>query len=257
MVTVTIRTARFRLMGKASTLLEARQQREEFMRTIMQMTIAAALITGVCGITFGQTSASASLSENAPSVPTTADAGSDAVNRKLRTRISQRTSDSFYKWEVFAGYQFAVTEESLRFNNVFASAGGNFHKYVGVKVEVTGAFENHLSNDGNFKVADRRLLFLGGPQIKNNSTKAKVKPFAHALFGLAILTQRNCSVANGNCINVNPGSNHFAMSFGGGLDVKLNKRMDIRLFQVDYNPIAYRSNFWGHTFRIGVGLVFH
>jgi hypothetical protein len=59
-----------------------------------------------------------------------------------------------------------------------------------------------------------------------------------------------------------PSRADFAMVFGGGIDVKLGKRIDLRLIQVDYNPIFVktRNGIEGktqHNFRIGVGLVFH
>lgn len=56
------------------------------------------------------------------------------------------------------------------------------------------------------------------------------------------------------------------MVFGAGIDVKVSKRVDIRIIQFDYNPIFFREQDFddftlaGRTqnnFRIGVGIVIH
>lgn len=67
----------------------------------------------------------------------------------------------------------------------------------------------------------------------------------------------------------------FAAAFGGGLDVRLNDRIDIRVIQIDYNPMRFDFSDFGaigvpgtptplgdpkrtlHNFRIGIGIVFH
>jgi c-di-GMP-binding flagellar brake protein YcgR len=46
----------------------------------------------------------------------------------------------------------------------------------------------------------------------------------------------------------------IAGAFGGGLDVKVNDRINIRAIQVDYNPIRIDGQ-TGHNFRFGVGVV--
>lgn len=190
--------------------------------------------------------------------PTAESGGANNPKFKIRAKRTSSDSDSgYYKWEIFGGYQYLVTEDSYRMHSITVSAGGNFHKYIGAKVEATRSRGERTTLDGNFQVHSGRDQFLGGLQIKNNSRTTTVKPFVNALAGLAVLRQRNCSNVDAGCIIVDGGSNHFIMSIGGGLDVRLNRRMDVRLFQVNYDPIRYDSNFWGHTFRIGVGLVFH
>ena len=65
----------------------------------------------------------------------------------------------------------------------------------------------------------------------------------------------------------------FAMKLGGGLDIRAGKRIDIRVIQIDYNPVFAGNrraqsisgpfnpvNFTGKTsnnFTIGVGIVIH
>jgi hypothetical protein len=58
----------------------------------------------------------------------------------------------------------------------------------------------------------------------------------------------------------------FAMSFGGGLDLKVHKNVDIRLIQFDWNPIfrGDRDTQFGvfpgvmqNNLKVGVGVVLH
>jgi hypothetical protein len=43
--------------------------------------------------------------------------------------------------------------------------------------------------------------------------------------------------------------------FGGGLDVRVSNRVDIRAIQVDYNPIRMDGSI-DHNFRFGFGVNF-
>jgi hypothetical protein len=43
--------------------------------------------------------------------------------------------------------------------------------------------------------------------------------------------------------------------FGGGLDFRLNDKVQIRAIQVDYNPLWIGSQV-DHNLRIGAGIVF-
>jgi hypothetical protein len=47
----------------------------------------------------------------------------------------------------------------------------------------------------------------------------------------------------------------FGGAFGGGLDIKINDRIDFRAIQVDYNPV-YTNRSFDNNVRIGVGIVF-
>lgn len=91
--------------------------------------------------------------------------------------------------------------------------------------------------------------YLGGIQIKNNSKEKRFKPFAHIMAGVSQQTVKFKNFTdNGNTFDrandprkiygldklTNTG---FTMQFGGGLDIRLNKKMDIRVVQFDYNPV--------------------
>jgi opacity protein-like surface antigen len=166
--------------------------------------------------------------------------------------------DDYKKWEFFGGYSalgfdtlagdtdISAVNDVLGGRNVLRgfelSITRNFHKYWGVKGDYSlGLREDDFSRPaGNGTVDTTVQNFLGGIQFKDNATEARVKPFAHALFGVAHqkvdLDAANLGAIFGvNDFHVNETS--FAMAFGGGLDIRLNHKIDIRAVQIDWNII--------------------
>ena len=167
--------------------------------------------------------------------------------------------DDYKKWEFFGGYSAlffdnlagdtgstAVDDvlgdrQTLRGFNL--SATGNFHKYVGAKFD----YSLHLREDNFTRPAGSGTIdttvqnFLGGIQIKNNSEDGPTfKPFGHALFGVAV---QKVDVDSPNLPAVlgvsdwHTNETSFAMAFGGGVDIKLNNRLDVRVAQIDWNIV--------------------
>ena len=167
--------------------------------------------------------------------------------------------DDYKKYEFFAGYSalwldnlagdtgsFAVDDvlgekQNLRGFNV--AGVYNFHKYVGAKFDYSLHLrEDNFSRPAGSGTIDTTLQnILGGIQIKNNQEDGPTfKPFGHALFGIAVqkvdVDSPNLPALFGiNDFHTNETS--FAMAFGGGLDIKLNDRIDIRAVQVDWNIV--------------------
>jgi hypothetical protein len=86
----------------------------------------------------------------------------------------------------------------------------------------------------------RIINVLAGPQVRfPNHTRAT--PFARALFGIGntrYLAAAQQEITGGFFTNVfDSSSTDFAMALGGGLDVQLNNRFGVRVFQIDYNPV--------------------
>ncbi|HEX3183805.1 MAG TPA: outer membrane beta-barrel protein [Pyrinomonadaceae bacterium] len=167
--------------------------------------------------------------------------------------------DDYKKFEFFAGYSAlwldnlagdtgspAVDDvlgekQNLRGFNV--AGVYNFHKYVGAKFDYSLHLrEDNFSRPAGSGTIDTTLQnILGGIQVKNNMEDGPTfKPFGHALFGIAVqkvdVDSPNLPALFGiNDFHTNETS--FAMAFGGGLDIKLNHRIDIRAIQVDWNII--------------------
>jgi len=170
------------------------------------------------------------------------------------------------------------------FNGFDGSITFNVNKYIGFKGDFTGHFKTEAFVDKftppgvTQTLANQEHLynFLGGVQIKNNSKTARIKPFAHALAGVARYTNRQQ-----HTLDLFPQFNFtiqdqvtsFAMKVGGGLDIRAGKRIDIRVFEFDYNPVFAgdrqpksiagpftKVSFTGKTannYTFGVGIVIH
>lgn len=199
---------------------------------------------------------------------------------------SPAQTDEVKRAEFFAGYAFGsaganfgsggaaapVFEDRVSQHGFNGSAVLNVSRYVGIKGDVSGTYKNGrfsfqvpsgIQSNPTVTVAfDAKTSlynFLGGVQIKDNSTRKSIKPFAHAMIGAA---HRSNKISGGGfaCVGIIPcpASNTetgFAGAFGGGLDVRLGKGVALRVFQMDYNPIKFNAG-TDHNFRFSTGLVF-
>lgn len=201
---------------------------------------------------------------------------------------AQTPPDDYKKAEFFVGYskgavdgdtrRFLTTTDdrpdsgSQTFHGFEVSGTYNVSRYIGIKGDFSGHYES-----GNFSFPDGDLLpmprptvagsarnslynVLAGVQFKDNASTSRFKPFAHVLVGIGqARTDINASCSPAiNCSNiVVPQSDRergFAGAFGGGLDIRLNERFDLRAGQLDYNPVILDSGTL-HNFRLGIGIV--
>ena len=177
----------------------------------------------------------------------------------LLSTTTALAQDDYKKYEFFGGYSALFVDnlagdtgspavddvlgdrQTLRGFNL--AVNYNFHKYVGAKFD----YSLHLREDefnrplGNGTIDTTLQNFLGGIQIKNNSEDGPTfKPFGHALFGVAVQKLDVDSPqlpALFGISDFHTNETSFAMAFGGGLDIKLNNKLDVRVFQVDWNII--------------------
>lgn len=194
--------------------------------------------------------------------------------------IFAQKSDDYAKKEFFAGYSSAIYVDDTagvvaRGFNV--SGVYNFTRHLGIKGDVSGTydktrtfsfvpgFDNPSQSEVGYKAKSSIYNYVGGIQYKNNSTKARFKPFAHAMTGVGQfryeVRDQFCTTTS-NCTNV-PSSETdtgLALVFGGGLDVKVSRRVDIRLIQFDVNSIGFKRSISNresyNTFRFSAGIVF-
>jgi hypothetical protein len=165
----------------------------------------------------------------------------------------------YYRWEFFGGYS------AMKFDTLAGDTGNtaiddllggkntlrglnlaatyNFRKYVGATFD----YSAHWRNDNFSRPAGSGTVgwnvqnILGGLTFKNNLETGPVfKPFAHALFGFA--HQRvNIDSAQLPAIfgisDFHTSESSFAMAFGGGVDLRVNHRIDVRAVQIDWNII--------------------
>ena len=166
----------------------------------------------------------------------------------------------------FHGFDAAATYNISRYFGIKADFSWQRHKATYVDDFGAGGVQTSINTETKYEV-------FGGLQVKDNATEKRWKPFAHALAGVAH--------EKGSGIDLNPvqGTDNFssqptsfALKLGGGLDVRLNHRLDLRAIEVDYvpifagdrpltiNPPTFGINIIGKTannFTFGVGLVIH
>ena len=199
--------------------------------------------------------------------------------------VAQATTDRS-KGEFFVGYSnnqvdIGVSDDDDDFEDFFqdrvsahgfnVSGVGNVSRWIGIKGDVSAHFKNFDIDDPFtpstvYQVDASLWNFLAGVQVKdNNRDGGRVKPFAHVLAGAAhARTEFNeaffegpfCTDPEFDCGDVTESETGFAAAFGGGVDVRVNRRFSVRAIQVDYNPTWFGGSAQ-HNFRFGVGVVFH
>jgi len=158
------------------------------------------------------------------------------------------------KAEFFGGYSFLRVNpgQGLKGDNIpggwHASIAGNVNSWFGVVGEFSGHYGSPDFGTGT-SVKTRVYSYTFGPRISYRKND-KITPFAHATFGGAHV----------NALGGAASENAFAMTFGGGLDAKINDRFAFRVAQFDYVLTRFDGPTSGTTanqnnFRISTGIV--
>jgi opacity protein-like surface antigen len=146
------------------------------------------------------------------------------------------------KAEVFGGYSWA----GGNFHGWNASITGNVNKWFGVTADFTGHYGSEP--EGSVLIKKDAHSFLFGPRF--TLRKKRFSPFAYALFGVTRFHE-SATIAGRQLSAADTG---FSSALGVGLDVRVNDRVAIRAFQIDY----FRPNFFGEAHnrgRLAVGIV--
>ena len=148
------------------------------------------------------------------------------------------------KAELFGGYSYAG-EGSRGFD---ASIAGNVNSYFGLVADIGGQY-TRIEEEG-VKETNRTNSFLFGPRFSLRRNK-RVTLFAHALFGASHVRSEATELGQAFTFS----DTGFGTALGGGLDVRVNDKMAIRVVQVDY----LRRRFFDQTQnegRLVAGVVF-
>jgi opacity protein-like surface antigen len=167
-----------------------------------------------------------------------------AVCLALVAALHASAQEETPKAEVFGGYSWAGGD----FHGWDASVTGNFNRWLGL----TADFSGHYSAGEPVVVRERQRAhhILFGPRL--SLRRKRVTPFAYALFG-AVRFRAEVSAPSLNLFATGEDTG-FNMALGGGLDVKLTRRVSLRAFQIDY----LRPTFFGEAHnrgRLAFGLV--
>jgi hypothetical protein len=104
------------------------------------------------------------------------------------------------------------------------------NRRFGVEADFSGAYRGSFLHD---------YTYTFGPVISLRTDH--FTPFAHALFGGARFGTANA----------------FCVALGGGLDVRVNDRVAVRLFQADWLSFSERGVTFNRNGRISTGVVIH
>jgi opacity protein-like surface antigen len=128
-----------------------------------------------------------------------------------------------------------------------ANGGGGQVEYnVNRWLGAVGDFAGYGATNSNGDLVGGAFTYLFGPRV--NFRLRKVNPFAQVLLG---------GIATTAGLGVSGDQNNFAMTAGGGIDVRVSKYVWVRPVQAEYlrtklpNGIDNREN----NFRIGAGVV--
>lgn len=134
------------------------------------------------------------------------------------------------------------------FKGFNAQATYNFKKKLGLKGDFTWLYKNDTTVDDfgehidTNRLRDRTWEVLGGLQVKNNDKVTRFRPFFHVLAGIAHQTSHDVQTSTGPFnFTLDDSVNSFAMKIGAGADLRISERVDLRLFEINYNPIFARD----------------
>ena len=183
-------------------------------------------------------------------------------------------NEEFDRGEFFAGYSAGSNlEVNIPFQeNGFNVAGVyNVHKFVGIKADVSGtyqslngnfyfpnSFPNVTQSSQTWKGIHNLYSVTAGVQLKDNRKDSTFKPFGHFLvgYGKHFDTVKTPCPTGAQCPPLDQDLEGVSLILGGGLDIKLNKRIDIRAFQFDLNPITSKNNGNWYNSRFSAGIIF-
>lgn len=201
--------------------------------------------------------------------------------------LAQSSADDYKKGEFFVGYSNGQVDTGVdsgndpidffrdreNFNGFNVSGVYNVSRFFGVKGDFSGTY-NEDRFTGTFpgptdpvtissSIKNSLYNVVGGVQIKDNANEGRIKPFAHVMAGVGHFRSKVGSITcTGEACEELPllapetfSENGFSGVIGGGIDFRLNNRIQIRAIQVDYNPIRIEGTTLNNV-RIGAGIVF-
>jgi outer membrane protein OmpA-like peptidoglycan-associated protein len=173
--------------------------------------------------------------------------------------------------EWFMGYSYLRAMPELATGNrlVYLNGGStslafNFNRYFGIVGDLGGFNDSRLLLNGagasvNDQVDQGTVFtYMGGPRLSFRYDR--VTPFVQVLAGDIYASSIKISGCFGDCTLL-PSANALALTAGGGLDIRIDHRLALRLVQAEYMMTRFDNLNTGSTanqneMRISTGLVF-
>jgi opacity protein-like surface antigen len=164
------------------------------------------------------------------------------------------------KAEIFGGYSYLRGDDCDDNSGPNCDSGVDLHgfnvsfnqnivKWIGLKADISGHYGEVTLIPGVPKADLNAYLFLVGPQV-NLPKYQRLRPFAHALFGVMRVNLTQFPVGGRTTVR----DSAFAVALGGGVDLKVNDLVAIRLFQTDY-VLSRFDDATQNNFRASTGVV--
>ncbi len=145
--------------------------------------------------------------------------------------------------EVFGGYSHLVgnlSNSTFNLNGFDGSVEENLNKWFGGKLDVSSQF----GTEAGYKVNSQTIAY--GP-VFSYRKDPKVTPYAEGLLGAVR--------GSAEYLGVSRPEYKFGALLGGGVDVRLNDRVSLRVVEVDYLMTRF-SAATQDNIRISAGFVF-
>jgi opacity protein-like surface antigen/outer membrane protein OmpA-like peptidoglycan-associated protein len=177
------------------------------------------------------------------------------------------------RFELFLGYSYVQAVPKLAFGNrlVWLNGGSaslafnlnrtlglvaDFGDYTNSQMRFQGAYNSTVNVDNANSAV---LSYLFGPRLSYRKYD-RITPFAQVLLGGVHANEialDNCTVG---CVLL-PSENSFALTAGGGLDLKVSHHFAVRLIQAEYMMTRFTNYTTGasgtqNDMRLSAGVVF-
>ena len=170
------------------------------------------------------------------------------------------------KYEVSGTFSISGIDTRGAFNNdksrdalygVNLQGAHNLNRFLGLQGDFSYHRRSFNTGVGNAELTSRLSQIMGGIKVQDNLNATRFKPFAQALVGIAHATNFPRVLRDDSQGKLVAARNDTGVAFGlgGGFDVRLTKKVDIRAFQIDYNP-AHLNGDTFHNLRLGIGIKF-
>jgi outer membrane protein OmpA-like peptidoglycan-associated protein len=175
------------------------------------------------------------------------------------------------KIELFLGYSYLRAVPSISSENrlVWLNGGStsvafNLNRYLGIvgdfggfndtELNLTGSSSSHAVDSSGIV-----YTYLFGPRLSFRKYE-RITPFVQALFGGVHASEVTLSNCTGICTLL-PAEDTFAMTAGGGLDIKVRRHLAIRVIQAEYLMTRFENRNTGangtqNDMRLSSGIVF-
>lgn len=122
----------------------------------------------------------------------------------------------------------------------------NLSPTLGIRTDFSAYFNKDRSVDSFGSGADahtdtnsfneKTYVLVIGPEVRRDF--GSWRPFAHAMAGVARQTSTDVQASTGPfAFTIHDRTTSLALKVGGGVDVRISPRIDLRIIEIDYEPI--------------------